>query len=92
VFVAATFGWFVGVGRIVPVGLGKTGWNGVGVACKAGWNGVAVGLAPGFTESIGEVEEEAVLAFVQPDRVVFSRSNANRMMEPDFENKFIFKV
>lgn len=41
-------GRLVGVGRIVPVGVGKTGWKGVGVGCNAGWKGVDVGLAFGL--------------------------------------------
>jgi hypothetical protein len=28
---------------MVPVGVGKTGWKGVGVGPSAGWKGVAVG-------------------------------------------------
>jgi hypothetical protein len=42
-------GLLVGVGRIVPVGVGKTGWKGVGVGPGAGWKGVDVGLAFGST-------------------------------------------
>jgi hypothetical protein len=48
VAVAGRNGRLVGVGRIVPVGVGKTGWKGVGVGWKAGWKGVDVGLAFGL--------------------------------------------
>jgi hypothetical protein len=33
---------------MVPVGVGKTGWKGVGVGKSAGWKGVAVGLGSGL--------------------------------------------
>jgi len=52
-------GIFVGVGRIVPVGVGKTGWKGVGVGPCAGWKGVAVGLALGSVVTKVNGREEA---------------------------------
>lgn len=48
VAVAGRNGGLVGVGRMVPVGVGKTGWKGVGVGPSAGWKGVEVGLAFGL--------------------------------------------
>jgi hypothetical protein len=65
---------------MVPVGLGKTGWKGVGVDCMAGWKGVGVELAPVFAGSIGE--EEAMFTFAQAAKIGLSRSNAIRMMKP----------
>jgi len=65
-------GTFVGVGRMVPVGVGKTGWKGVGVDCAAGWKGVAVGLAFGLavTNVNGRAEDDP--AGVAPQDVLNS--------------------
>jgi len=61
VAVSCTNGALVGVGRMVPVGVGKTGWKGVGVGCNAGWKGVEVGLAFGLTvTSVKACAEDAV--------------------------------
>lgn len=54
VLVAGRNGGLVGVGRIVPVGVGKTGWKGVGVGPWAGWKGVAVGLALGLAVTMAK--------------------------------------
>jgi len=79
----------VGVGRIVPVGLGKTGWKGVGVACIAGWKGVGVGLE--FIPAGSIDGEKAVFGAAQPDRNTIS-SNATWMVKPGFGNDDIVKA
>lgn len=60
-----TNGLLVGVGRMVPVGVGKTGWKGVGVGPCAGWKGVAVGLALGFSVTIVNGRACALVAVPQ---------------------------
>ena len=68
-------GMLVGVGRIVPVGVGKTGWKGVGVGPNAGWKGVAVGLALGLAVTNVNGREGAAGVFPQAVNTV----NANRL-------------
>ena len=88
-FVIGKFGRFVGVGRIVPVGLGKTGWKGVGVACIAGWKGVGVGLV--FVPAGSTEGKLAMFGVAQPDRKTIS-NNATWMVKPGFGNDVIVEV
>ena len=68
VAVTRMVGIFVGVGWIVPVGVGKTGWKGVGVGSKAGWKGVNVGLGLGF--AVTKVKGKEWLAGAGPQDVL----------------------
>jgi hypothetical protein len=61
-------GKLVGVGKIVPVGVGKTGWKGVGVGPGAGWNGVEVGLAFGL--AVTNVNGKDCAAGVDPQALL----------------------
>lgn len=63
---ARTIEMFVGVGRMVPVGVGKTGWKAVGVGPGAGWKGVEVGLALGL--AVTRLKGRADALFPQPAR------------------------
>ena len=77
VAVARMNGRLVGVGRIVPVGVGKTGWKGVGVGCNAGWKGVAVGLASGLTVTNARACASGAVPHAELSRVSASRINRN---------------
>ena len=79
VLVAGRVGRLVGVGKIVPVGLGKTGWKGVGVAWSAGWKGVAVGLAFGSAVAKSNGGGTAPGVPAQPVRLALRKMTAMRI-------------
>jgi hypothetical protein len=85
--VAGRNGGLVGVGRIVPVGVGKTGWKGVGVGPCAGWNGVEVGLASGLAVT----NVKACAAGAGPQDALKRASNAKRNAVRQGDD-FIFTV
>ena len=66
----------VGVGKIVPVGVGKTGWKGVGVGCAAGWKGVEVGLALGL--AVTNVNGREDVSVVVAPHELLNKANTNR--------------